>query len=609
MIANCNTPDIAMLRWIAFIHMINPQLKHIAGKDNPVADMLSRARYKDEDESSTCVTIHSHAAEELLEFKEDLYSGEFLLIGRYLSTLEADESWTEDESKKIRKKAYGFILKEGFLWKRPKKRGHIPLRVVDTEGEKLQILQQSHDSDMAGHKGVQATYEKVRALYWWRSVYKDVRQYVETCEICQLYSKVRYRDELHPTYPLHLHYQWSLDIVHMPRGVRGAKYLVLAREELSSYPEGRALSTNTTEAICRFVLEDILSRHGFMTRFRADRGELNAHEAIDFFRRLRVKLKLTTAYNPEGNGKIERGHPVIVNALIKSCDGNIYWWPNKLPLALLADRITCSSVTGITPAELISGHTPLMPVEEEVASWRTIKWQDNISKEDLLVKRMEHFEQSPSKIAAALEKMKAARLKNKVRFDKTHRLRPVPIQVGDWVLIHEDHLMNQHSTIKKFALRWRGPYVVVTVHPNATYTVRELDGAVHSAKYAGKRVKVFKRRIGFQQDKGTNDENNVHPDFKTDEGADLNFKTDEGADLDFESSSKMRVPILTLKPMRVPILTLNPMRVTMIIDKLAQTGGCAGSNEGECREVRSRRVGTITVSCLQRFLKRFQNSG
>ncbi|KAL2631087.1 hypothetical protein R1flu_015773 [Riccia fluitans] len=47
MIANCLTPDIAMLRWIAYIKTLNPKLRHIARKDNPVADMLSRARYAD----------------------------------------------------------------------------------------------------------------------------------------------------------------------------------------------------------------------------------------------------------------------------------------------------------------------------------------------------------------------------------------------------------------------------------------------------------------------------------------------------------------------------------------------------------------------------------
>jgi hypothetical protein len=96
----------------------------------------------------------------------------------------------------------------------------------------------------------------------------------------------------------------------------------------------------------------------------------------------------------------------------------------------------------------------------------------------------------------AKEKVKTARLKNKVRFDKTHRLRPVAIKEGDWVLISDNSLDMQHSALKKFAQRFRGPYVVTKIHDNATYTVRELDGAEHRVPYAGKRVKLFKRRIG-----------------------------------------------------------------------------------------------------------------
>jgi hypothetical protein len=34
-----------------------------------------------------------------------------------------------------------------------------------------------------------------------------------------------------------------------------------------------------------------------------------------------VRLRLTTAYNPEANGKSERGHPPIINALVKACKG------------------------------------------------------------------------------------------------------------------------------------------------------------------------------------------------------------------------------------------------------------------------------------------------
>jgi hypothetical protein len=516
MIANCDTPDIAMLRWIAFIRMFNPELRHIAGKDNPVADMLSRARY-DESTEDDC----SVAAQEINVdswFKEELYTGDLLIIGKYLSTLERDPNWTSEEFARVRRKSYGFQLKEGFLWRLPKILDGVPLRVVGDDNTKKKILEELHDAEAAGHRGVQGTYDRIRGLYWWAGMYTDVRLYVETCKTCQVYSKVRHRDGLKPTYPLCLHFQWVLDLVHMPSGVRGAKYLVLAREDLSNYVEGRALTSTHTEQVCRFILEDIVSRYGCFYRMRADRKELDAEEAVAFFAKFNIKLNLTTAYNPEANGKSERGHPPIVNALVKACKGRTHWWPDLLPLALMADRLTCSSVTGLPPAELMSGHLPIMPVEEDVTSWRTIEWSDQISTEELIERRIEHFNLNPERVKIAREKVKAARLKNKARFDKTHRLRPVPIKEGDWVLISDNSLDMQHSALKKFAQRFHGPYVVTKVHDNATYTVRELDGAEHRIPYAGKRVKLFKQRMELIVD------GNLHEDledvYDTNDGAD-----------------------------------------------------------------------------------------
>ena len=49
MISGCATSDLAMLRWIAYIKSLKPEIRHISGKDNDMADMLSRARFEDED--------------------------------------------------------------------------------------------------------------------------------------------------------------------------------------------------------------------------------------------------------------------------------------------------------------------------------------------------------------------------------------------------------------------------------------------------------------------------------------------------------------------------------------------------------------------------------
>ena len=91
--------------------------------------------------------------------------------------------------------------------------------------------------------------------------------------------------------------------------------------------EGRALQNKTTGVVCRFLIEDVICRYGCVGKIVADRGELDAEEAEDLFDWLGVKLSLTTAYNPEANGKVERRHGPIVKALVRACEGRVGNWP------------------------------------------------------------------------------------------------------------------------------------------------------------------------------------------------------------------------------------------------------------------------------------------
>ena len=168
-------------------------------------------------------------------------------------------------------------------------------------------------------------------------MYKDVLHFVSTCESCQVHSNIRHREELRPTYPLTIHFKWMVDLVSMPMGVGQMKYLVLAREDLTNQVEGRALTNKMTTTVCKFLLEDVVCRYGCVGKIVADRGELDAREAMDLFEGLRVKLFLTTAYNPEANGKIKQGHGPIVKALVRACNGRVGNWPQLLPYALWVD--------------------------------------------------------------------------------------------------------------------------------------------------------------------------------------------------------------------------------------------------------------------------------
>ena len=100
----------------------------------------------------------------------------------------------------------------------------------------------------------------------------------------------------------------------------------------------------------------------------------------------------------------------------------------------------------------------------------------------------------------AVEKLRVARTRSKARFDRMHRLRPKKIEEGDWLLVYDSSLDNQHLATRKFARRWFGPYVVTSANDNGTYHLAELDGMRVAIPVAGKQIKMFKKRHDGEPD-------------------------------------------------------------------------------------------------------------
>ncbi|KAI9104008.1 hypothetical protein DFS34DRAFT_691439 [Phlyctochytrium arcticum] len=151
--------------------------------------------------------------------------------------------------------------------------------------------------------------------------------------------------------------------------------------------------------------------NSIVEELKADHGELDANEPKVFFQRYGLQTKLTLSYNPEGNGKYERGHRPIIKSLA-----------------------TFSTVTtGYTPTELMLTNQPIHPTEEAIETWWLLPWKDGISTEELLALRIQQISQRESLVHDVQEKLKARRLKSNDYFDKTHRIQPIPVEEGDWV--------------------------------------------------------------------------------------------------------------------------------------------------------------------------------
>ena len=130
----------------------------------------------------------------------------------------------------------------------------------------------------------------------------------------------------------------------------------------------------------------------------------------------------------------------------------------------------------------------------------------------MLAARIRQLERRPEDVERAAEKFRMARMRNKARFDRTHQLRPRKIEEGDWVLVYDSSLDNQHKATWKFARRWFGHYIVTSANDNGTYHLAELDGTRMVIPVAGKRIKAFKKRHDGEPDLGDMGSDDEHPD-------------------------------------------------------------------------------------------------
>ena len=221
--------------------------------------------------------------------------------------------------REFKARALNYVVQRGVLFRRANK--GLPMRrVVDAEEERREILESLHNE--TGYKGREGTYRKVAERYFWDSCYADAKAFVDTCERCQLRESIRHEEPLHPTWTSGLWMKVGLDVVHLPN-CRGYKYLVVARDDLSGWPEARALRKATSKAIADFLWQEVICRHGVFGKLVVDGGPENKGWLKALTDRYGIHRVVVSAYHAPANGMIERGHKPIVDALAKMTDGGL----------------------------------------------------------------------------------------------------------------------------------------------------------------------------------------------------------------------------------------------------------------------------------------------
>ena len=537
-----DVPGALVTRWLAWIALFDFDVRHVSGKKHTAADGLSRrpATILEEEQpleddidefiaaelwsvqvvspstdlrpSLMSTGVYPFGFGDIQEEGEIALADEAVGVGErtqgkqleagysvssqqyadFLTTLKRPDEMDSKEFRQFKAEAMKYIVQDSHLFRRASK--NVPLRrVVDATADRQLILKSLHEE--SGHRGQEGTYRRVADRYWWKDLYKDAVKHVQTCEECQKRDPGRKEEALHPTWVSSMWKKAAIDLVHLPK-CQGYSYLAVLREDLSGWVEAKPLRNKEAKTVATFLWE-VICRFGIFGQLTVDGGGEFQDVVSLLTRKYGIHRVQVSAYHPQANGMVERGHKPIVDALAKLEASGKGHWVENLNLVLFADRASVKVTTGVSPMRMNYGYEPLLPIETQVSSRNYLEWSKARTTAELLELRALQFDRRDTDLAEAQDRLRRRREEGKEYFDDTHRIRVEELKEGDLVLLHNSQRQKDMSRLNKLSFKWLGPYRIRQANPlRGSFALAEVDGAELGGTVAGNRLKKFYPRSG-----------------------------------------------------------------------------------------------------------------
>ncbi|CEP12513.1 hypothetical protein [Parasitella parasitica] len=346
-----NEPSSRLLRWYLSLQEFDSSIRHIPGKNNVVAAVLSRFP-PDEllcelDGESELEKLYDH----LLVETSTIYEEPLMKIFYNLKA-----GVILDDPKELRNLLNKYKIYQEHLYKKLFNNKFV---IIPYISERQDTICNVHDG--FGHFGVNATWRRLYERFWWPSAYNDVQLYIKTCQLCQLYSSSP------PTLPHghipinYLFQQYSLDFIGpFPVSNNNNKFILMAVENFSNWPIAESIPTQDSSVVANFLYEKIFCQFGPFTSILTDNGSPFANDIIDkFVAIVQSKHLYTSPYRPQCNGKNEKLNGTIARAIKKLTHNDPLNWDLHLHSVLYAYRTKVHGTTKISPYQLLYGQEPL----------------------------------------------------------------------------------------------------------------------------------------------------------------------------------------------------------------------------------------------------------
>lgn len=332
-------------RHLCFISEFTTDIRFVPGKNNPVADALSR--------------IHS-SPKELQEINSTASS----LSDIDLSQLAKDQV-TDPDLLKMRSVDTALHLREcGIL------NTNLPLvcdmslgypRPVVPQPWRRRVFDVLHN---LSHPGIRTSKQLISRRFVWPNMQRDIGLWAKSCIPCQKAKIQRHNKAALEAFELpkarfrNIH----VDVVGPLPISQGFKYLLTCIDRFTRWAEVIPMVDSTGITCARALWSGWISRFGTPHSITSDRGR---NFESEIWKNLNILLgsraQRTTSYHPQSNGIIERFHRHLKASLkCRLVDGN---WIDHLPVVMLGIRAMPREDIGCSPAELVYGTTIQLPGE------------------------------------------------------------------------------------------------------------------------------------------------------------------------------------------------------------------------------------------------------
>ena len=211
------------------------------------------------------------------------------------------------------------------------------------------------------HPGIKATTELVTARFVWPQMKKDLHTWTRSCVRCQR-AKVQQHTKapVTPFRPPDERFSAvHIDLVGPLPPSDGYTHLLTCVDRYTRWVEVVPLRDTRAAAVARAFVSTWVARFGVPDHVTTDRGsQFESALWAEMSALLGCERRRTTSYHPACNGLIERVHRQLKSAL-RACGRTT--WSDALPLVLLGMRTALKTDLGCSAAQLVYGTTLRLP--------------------------------------------------------------------------------------------------------------------------------------------------------------------------------------------------------------------------------------------------------